>query len=289
MPSHCGKARRAAARPAAFASLVEEAVHPRDAGRDDPLLRDPERLGVERDVVGGAHDRGGVVLVDPREPVRVGRRPDPAVADGLERAGRVPQLDDPDRRSELDPVQRRIGVVDEDDLGPGQRAGQPHPTEQPALLAGSRLEHRDQVVVAVEAALDHPVVDGLQVARHLRDEGRREEHLPAGRRGRAGRPPRPAAGRRPAVTGRRSVGRAAGSARPASGRARDGSRRRTATSNDSVPAPGSRTGVTVNSRSVSWNVGRCSSSGRWRPAPRRHPGARASSGPARAGRGPDRS
>ena len=81
-------------RPARAAS-IEVPVHPWDAGRDDVQLRDPERLGVERDVRRGADDRMRVILVGPRPRPRSARLADPAVPDGLGGPRRMPQLDDP--------------------------------------------------------------------------------------------------------------------------------------------------------------------------------------------------
>ena len=103
---------------------VEEAVHARDAGRDEPVLGEPERLRVERGVEVRAHDDVGRVLVHPAERVerRLAGAGRPAVADRLERARGVPQLDDPDVRREVDPVHRVERVVEEDDLA----AAMPH-------------------------------------------------------------------------------------------------------------------------------------------------------------------
>ena len=159
--------------------LVEEAVHPRDPGRHDALLRDPERLGVERHVELGADDRGRVVLVGPAERIEVAGLAGTAVADGLERARGVPQLDDPDVLVQLDPVERRERVVEQDHVGPGERAGQAKAVAERPALGDPRLEHGQQIEVAVEPALDHPIVDDPEVARHLRDEPGREQHPPA--------------------------------------------------------------------------------------------------------------
>ena len=121
--------------------LVEEAVHPRDPGRHDALLRDPERLGVERHVELGADDRGRVVLVGPEERIEVAGLAGPAVADGLERARGVPQLDDPHVLVQLDPVERRERVVEQDHVGPGERAGQAKAVAERPALGDPGLEH----------------------------------------------------------------------------------------------------------------------------------------------------
>ena len=117
----------------------------------------------------------------------------------------------------------------------------------------ARPEQGEQLELPVQASLDHPVVDRGQIARHLRDEGRREQHpRPAAAVEQAGRPDQQLEGdltRSHADPPDREPSRS-----PADGSGSRWISSSNATSNESVPAVASTTGVTVNSRSVSWNV-----------------------------------
>ena len=145
---------------------VEEAVHPGDAGRRHARLGDPERLRVERDLGVGTHDRVRVVLVGARVGTRTARLADAAVAHGLERPPRVPQLDDPDV-GVVHPVDHRLVVVDHDDVGTREQPRQADAVEQAPALGDARLEQGEQLVLPVQAPFDHPVVDDLEVAAEL--------------------------------------------------------------------------------------------------------------------------
>ena len=159
--------------------LVEEPVHPRDPGGHDPVLGDPERLGIERDVELRTDDRVGVVLVGARPRVQAPRPADPAVAHGFERARGVPELDHADVRVEVhrehDPLSR---VLDEDDVGGGKLPPQ-HDALTPGEPAGPDPEGRPDLKVAVEAALHHPVVDDPQVPTEHGTSARDEEDAAA--------------------------------------------------------------------------------------------------------------
>ena len=157
--------------------LVEEAVHAGDAGRHDARLGDAEGLGVERHVVVGADDGVGVVLVDARVGARAAGLAHPAVPDGLERARGVPQLDDP-RPPVADPVDDRLVVVDQDHVGPCQQPRQAEPVAHRATVGDARLEDAQELVVAVQAAVHHPVVDLLEVAAELGPRVGAEEDAP---------------------------------------------------------------------------------------------------------------
>ena len=167
---------------------VEEAVHPRDPGRGHARLGDPERLRVEGDLRIGADDGMRVVLVDPRVRTRPAGLADAAVADRLERAPRVPELDDPDVRV-VDPVDDRLVVVDDDDVGAGEQPRQAHAIEESATLGDAGLEERQELVLAVQPPLDHPVMDDLEVAPEIRARVGAEQDPPAGPAG--GRPEDP--------------------------------------------------------------------------------------------------
>jgi hypothetical protein len=88
----------------------------------------------------------------------------------------MPQLDDPDGRPDPEPVERRVRVVEQDDRRAVEGARQADPSEEAAPVArGPKGGH--QVVLAVQPTLDHPVVDGPEVARQLGDERGREQDL----------------------------------------------------------------------------------------------------------------
>ena len=141
--------------------VVEEAVHPWDPGRDDPLLGDAEGLGVERDIVLGADDRVGVVPVAARPGVRPVRLAQPAVADRLERSGGMPQLDEPHLRGQIHHVDDGLtGALHEDDVGAGERpqcGDALAPRDVPATSPSQEGQ------VTVESTRHHPVVNELHV------------------------------------------------------------------------------------------------------------------------------
>ena len=120
-----------------------------------------------------------VVLVDPRIRTRSAGLADPAVADRLERAPRVPQLDDPDV-GVVDAVDDRLVVVDDDDVGAGEQPRQAHAIEEASALGDAGLEERQEFVLAVQPSFDHPVVDDLEVAPELRARVGAEQDPPAG-------------------------------------------------------------------------------------------------------------
>ena len=157
---------------------VEHRVHARDAGRLHVRLGDPEGLRVDRDVGLGADRRPGVVLVHAAVRVRGARLADPAVANGLERPDRVPQLDDRDV-GVVDPVDHRLEVVDHDRVHAREPPRQPQAVADRAAGDDPGLEQREQLELLVQAALHHPVVDELEVAAEVRARVRAEQDPPA--------------------------------------------------------------------------------------------------------------
>ena len=147
------------------------------ARRHDVRLGDAERLGVDGDVVLRADRRPRVVLVDVLERVRGPGLADPAVADGLERADRVPQLDDRHVRV-VDAVDHRLEVVDHDRVHAGDEPRQPQPVRDRSPRGDARAEQRQQLELPVQAPLDHPVVDELLVAAQLGPRVRAEQDPP---------------------------------------------------------------------------------------------------------------
>ena len=157
---------------------VEEAVHARDPGRCDAGFGVPEGLGVEGDFGIGADDRVRVVLVHPRIRAGTPGLADPAVADGLEGAPGVPQLDDPDV-GVVDAVDDRLVVVDDDDVGAGEQPRQADPIGEAPPLGTLDLNSVSSSYSRSEPALDHLVVHDLEVAAELRARVGAEQDPPA--------------------------------------------------------------------------------------------------------------
>ena len=90
----------------------------------------------------------------------------------------MPQLDDPDV-GVVDAVDDRLVVVDDDDVGAGEQPRQADPIGEAPPLGDAGLEQRQQLVLAVQAALDHLVVHDLEVAAELRARVGAEQDPPA--------------------------------------------------------------------------------------------------------------
>ena len=91
----------------------------------------------------------------------------------------MPQLDDPHPPIGLELVDDGLVVVDDDDVRAREQERQPQAIAQAAAVRDARPEEREQLVLAVEASRDHPVVDELQVARELGPRVGGEEDPPA--------------------------------------------------------------------------------------------------------------
>ena len=140
---------------------VQERVDARKARGNDSLLLDPEHLCIDRDEMLGPGDRVRVAAMRVVQ-LRGAVVAEPAVPHRLEPAARMPYLDDGAVLGELERVEHREVVVDEDEVRLGEQLDR---AQGGPLVAGrGDAEGLGELELLVETPLDHAITDAQQVA-----------------------------------------------------------------------------------------------------------------------------